>query len=272
MHQYRLPLAEDTEKGWKPYDPLFGQTGSLELLGYHASVLSPGHCPHPPHTHPEEEILIVLDGEAEILIADSPRDKQPKLQRLTKHQAAYYPSEQHHTIRNVSTDPVTYLMLRWRSGKKDTKRPLSTQILDAAGARPGRSGHSLSVQVLTDGPTGLLSKLHVHVSELAPGHGYEPHIDAYDLAIIVLTGEIKILDSVTGPNSVVLIAAGEPHGIFNPTEEPARYLVVELHRNCKFTRGTPRVLRKSRKLMRRTIQLARRIASRVKAKFSGDST
>ena len=272
VYQYRLPLAEDTEKGWKPYDPLFGQTGSLELLGYHASVLSPGHCPHPPHTHPEEEILIILDGEAEILIADSPRDKAPKRQRLTRHQAAYYPSEQHHTIRNVSTEPVTYLMLRWRSGKKDTKRPLSTQILDVAGARPGHLGNGLSVQVLADGPTGLLSKMHVHVSELAPGHGYEPHIDAYDLAIIVLTGKIEIFDSVTDPNSVVLIAAGEPHGISNPTDEPARYLVVELHGNCQFTRGMPRLLRKSRKLMSRAVRLSRRVVSRVKAKFHRDST
>ena len=33
--------------------------------------LSPGHSPHPPHTHVEEEILIVLQGEADILIAEA---------------------------------------------------------------------------------------------------------------------------------------------------------------------------------------------------------
>jgi uncharacterized cupin superfamily protein len=271
VHQYRLPLAEDTEKGWKPYDPFFGQTGSLELFGYHASVLSPGQCPHPPHRHPEEEFLIILDGEAEVVIADSPRDQTPTVKRLIKHQASYYPSQQHHTIRNVSANPVTYLMLRWRSSQTGTKWPLSTQIFDFASARPKHPGRGLAVLVLADEPTGLLSKLHIHLSELAPGHGYEPHVDAYDAAILVLDGEIEIFDSTAGPNSMILIAAGEPHGIFNSTDKPAKYLVLELHRNSGFNRDMPPWLRKSKRLMSRGFRLLRRVVRRLQSKFQAGS-
>ena len=266
LHQYQLPLAEDPEKGWKPYDPFFAQTASLELLGYHTSVLSPGQCPHPPHKHPEEEFLIVLEGEAEIVLADSPRDQTPTVKRLTRHQASYYPAQQHHTIRNASADPVTYLMLRWRSARTGSKWPLATRTFDLAGAARKQPGRGLSVHVLADEPTGLLSKLHIHLSELSPGHGYEPHVDAYDLAMLVLDGEIEILGATAGPNSMVLIAAGEPHGIFNSTDRPAKYLVLELHTNSGFSRDMPPWLRKSRKLASRGMRLLQRVRRKLKSR------
>jgi uncharacterized cupin superfamily protein len=265
LHQYQLPMPEDPEKGWKPYDPFFAQTASLELLGYHSSVLSPGHCPHPPHRHPEEEFLIVLEGEAEIILADSPQDQAPTVKRLGKHQASYYPAHQHHTIRNVSADPVTYLMLRWRSGAKGSKWPLATRTFDLANSPRKRPHHGLSVQALADEPTGLLSKLHIHLSELAPGHGYDPHVDAYDLAMLVLDGEVQTLDTTAGPNSMILIAAGEPHGIFNATDRPAKYLVLELHTNAGFSRDMPPWLRKSRKLANRGARLLQRIRRKLKS-------
>src|SRR4029450_14038823 len=47
----------ESRQGWKSY-PLFkGSTPILAGMSAHVSVLSPGHCPHPPHCHIEEEIL-----------------------------------------------------------------------------------------------------------------------------------------------------------------------------------------------------------------------
>ena len=82
---------------------------NLRALSCHVSVLDPGRQPHPPHAHADEEILIVLDGEAE-LVLETP-DSPHRVAAGTW--ACYYPAGFHHTIRNASNAPVTYLMFKW---------------------------------------------------------------------------------------------------------------------------------------------------------------
>ena len=67
---------------WRPYPLFSGQTRMHDDMACHYSLLSPGHSPHPPHTHVEEEILIVLKGEADILIADGPQPDGARVERL----------------------------------------------------------------------------------------------------------------------------------------------------------------------------------------------
>ena len=68
----RFADADLAGEKWRPYPLFSGQTRTHDDMACHYSLLSPGHSPHPPHTHVEEEILIVLQGEADILIADGP--------------------------------------------------------------------------------------------------------------------------------------------------------------------------------------------------------
>lgn len=81
-------------------------------MSSHVSVLSPGHSPHPPHSHVQEELLIVLKGEAEILIVESPDPARARVERLVPGYFVYYPAYQHHTLRNPAASPVTYLMFK----------------------------------------------------------------------------------------------------------------------------------------------------------------
>jgi mannose-6-phosphate isomerase-like protein (cupin superfamily) len=108
-----LPLPENKTSGWVPYHLFRGPTPSLAFMTCHVSVLSPGHCPHPPHSHIEEELLIILDGEGSIEIAANRDDASPRVEMLIPGQFSYYPAWQHHTIRNRSTRPVTYMMFKW---------------------------------------------------------------------------------------------------------------------------------------------------------------
>ena len=71
VHSLRLPLEQDPDAGWKPYTLFRGGTPNLKTIGCHASVLDPGRQPHPRHRHDEEEILIVLDGEATLVLEDA---------------------------------------------------------------------------------------------------------------------------------------------------------------------------------------------------------
>ena len=64
---FKLPLKGDPLKGWKAYNVFKGSTKNLPLFSCHISVLNSGRLPHPPHTHKEEEILLVLYGKVKYL-------------------------------------------------------------------------------------------------------------------------------------------------------------------------------------------------------------
>ncbi len=230
-----LPLDARTGSSWTPHPLFSGLTGVHDAIGCHASVLGPGRMPHPPHSHIEEEILVVLDGEAELLTGDGPEPESAEIHPVRPGMFAYYPAYQHHSLRNSGDGPLTYLMFKWRGVPAPSGTVLQTVIVDSAtepaddaiSARPYRASR------LLDGPTNYLGKLHAHLSEVAPGGGYEPHSDPYDVAIVILSGEIEITDRSSvrriGPFGVVYYAAGEPHGLRSAGPGLARYLVFEFH-------------------------------------------
>ena len=43
-------------------------TATLDELEYHTTTLKPGGSPHAPHTHKNEELLIIKDGEVEAYV------------------------------------------------------------------------------------------------------------------------------------------------------------------------------------------------------------
>lgn len=224
------PLAEAPGRGWKPY-PLFrGPTPALDFMSCHAAVLSAGHSPHQPHSHPDEELLIMLDGEADLLIADRPDHAEEKMVPVKAGDFAYYPPRQHHTIRNSSSAPVTYMMFRWRRAVAPAAETrLKTRVFRAPPPVDAVPGRGFATRAVLDAPTRWLRKLHCHASRLEVGAGYAPHADPYDLAILVKSGRIRTLRHEVGPGALVYCPAGEMHGMRNVGDEPAQYLVFEFH-------------------------------------------
>ena len=229
IHQFRLPI-EQPRKEWEPFHAFHGPTRTFADMSCHASVLTAGHSPHPPHAHVEEELLIPLHGEAEITIAASPDDPSPRVERLRPGSFVYYPAWQRHTIRNPGTTPIAYLMFKWAAAPhSENGAPLATGIYHYGDATPPPGADAFWAQRIFEGPTGCLGKLHAHLTVLAPGGGYAPHADAYDVAIVTLAGTIETLGQRVEPMSVVYYGAGELHGMKNPGAMPARYLVFEFH-------------------------------------------
>ena len=68
------------------------------------------------------------------------------------------------------------------------------------------------------------------MSKLKPGGGYEPHMDSHEVVIIVLEGEVETLGRRVGPHGVIFYATDEPHGMHNPGDKTAKYIVFEFHR------------------------------------------
>ena len=87
-------------------------TPTLDELSCHVTTLNPGEWPHPPHKHPEEELLIIKEGTVEAYLSDG---KQTKTQRLGPGSVIFQASNQMHTIRNVGQTPATYHVIQWKS-------------------------------------------------------------------------------------------------------------------------------------------------------------
>jgi quercetin dioxygenase-like cupin family protein len=236
IYPLRIPLTPDEEKGWKPYPIFRGSTADVRSLSCHASVLTHGQCPHPPHTHPEEELLLLLSGEVDLVLPARPAADGNPRSRLRPGQFVYYPAHFPHTLETVSVEPANYMMFKYYTGRTgaDSPLPFGQYQFDTLGdVDDSAVTDGFCPRLVFAGPTAYLRNLHCHTSTLTPGAGYEPHIDAYDVAIIVLAGEIETLGERVGPHSVIFYPAGEPHGIRNPGVSVARYVVFEFHGSQK---------------------------------------
>jgi mannose-6-phosphate isomerase-like protein (cupin superfamily) len=232
-----LPLAEDRDEAKRSY-PLFGgPTPVMKRLGCHVSILSPGRTPHAPHAHGEEELLIVLEGEASLAITDSPTLEAVRSERLLPGNFVYYPAWQHHTLYNLTDRPVTYLMLRWYAAGFQSAPPLGVRVFRPEADIVPDAGRT-SMTPLFEGSTDYLWRLHSHLTTMAPGAGYEPHADEYDVTIILLEGMVETLGETVGPCAAIFYPAGEPHGMRNVGDRPARYVVFEFHKSRPDTART----------------------------------
>ena len=240
INPLHVPLPSDEETGYRFYPIFNGSTAGLTSLTCHVSALSHGHCPHAPHSHREEEVLLVLSGEVDVILPDAPRDNQRR--HLRPGQFVYYPSYFAHTLQTTSDSPANYMMFKWYADAKKGGTSLGFGHFDAVGAAEGpQAMDGLDSRFVFEGPTAYLQKLHCHVSTLTAGAGYDPHVDAHDVAMIVLDGTVETLGQHVGAHGLIYYAAGDPHGIRNSGEMTAKYLVFEFHyRSRRWGRKTMR--------------------------------
>jgi quercetin dioxygenase-like cupin family protein len=201
------------------------------MLSCHASALAPEHCPHPPHAHSEEELLLLLSGELELVFPDEKNSLHTTHIRITPLQLLFYPAGLAHTLKTVSAEPANYLMLKWRNQPRIDLSALPFSSFNLADCRQKEKQQAaFQYPLVFEGSTAYLKKLHCHVTTLSPQAGYAPHKDPYDVVIIVLEGEVETLGRRVGPHNVIFYAAGDPHGMRNPSHETtAYYIVFEFH-------------------------------------------
>ena len=83
-------------------------TATLDELEIHVTTLNPGLASHPPHTHPNEELVIVREGEVEVLSGGD-------WKRLGPGSIVFNASNSPHALRNVGSGPATYHVVNWKS-------------------------------------------------------------------------------------------------------------------------------------------------------------
>lgn len=90
-------------------------TATLDELECHITTLNPGESPHPPHQHPDEELIVVKEGTVESMVGGETR-------RVGAGSVIFQASNQMHSIRNVGRTPATYHVIKWNSpGMKPPK-------------------------------------------------------------------------------------------------------------------------------------------------------
>lgn len=84
------------------------KTTTLEELECHVTTLNPGESSHAPHRHPNEEIIIIKEGNLEALVNGQIKPAGPGA-------VIFQASNQLHAIKNVGKTPATYHVLNWHS-------------------------------------------------------------------------------------------------------------------------------------------------------------
>ena len=83
-------------------------TATLDELECHVTTLNPGQTSHPPHKHPNEELIILREGTVETL-------SNGEWKRLGPGSVIFNGSNQLHGLRNVGAGPATYHVVNWAS-------------------------------------------------------------------------------------------------------------------------------------------------------------
>ena len=80
-------------------------TPALADLECHITTLNPGESPHPPHHHPDEELMIIKEGTLAALQGD-------KTNIVTAGGIIFEASNEFHGLKNVGTNQATYFVLK----------------------------------------------------------------------------------------------------------------------------------------------------------------
>ena len=85
-----------------------GPTDQLKSLTAGSVRLNPGSEPHPPHQHPEEEIMLVTEGHGRIVVDGKTTEVGPGAMM-------YCAGGKVHGIHNTGDAPLLFYFYKWRA-------------------------------------------------------------------------------------------------------------------------------------------------------------
>jgi quercetin dioxygenase-like cupin family protein len=88
------------------------KTATLDELEMHVTTLNPGQISHPPHKHPNEELVLIDSGKIEAT-------SNGKTRVLGPGSVIFNASNQLHGVKNVGDTPATYHVINWHTPATD---------------------------------------------------------------------------------------------------------------------------------------------------------
>jgi quercetin dioxygenase-like cupin family protein len=92
-------------RAWQVFE---APTATLDELELHVTTLEVGGSPHPPHKHPDEEVVIIKTGTVEAMVNGQTR-------RLGPGSIIFQAANQMHFLKNVGDVPAVYHVIKWNS-------------------------------------------------------------------------------------------------------------------------------------------------------------
>jgi quercetin dioxygenase-like cupin family protein len=83
-------------------------TATLDELEMHVTTLDPGLASHPPHRHPNDELVIIDQGRVEVLSGGRWIKAGPG-------SIVFNASNSIHALKNVGSAPATYHVINWKT-------------------------------------------------------------------------------------------------------------------------------------------------------------
>ena len=84
-----------------------GPTDQIASMTAGSLRLKPGMSPHPPHKHPEEEFMVIIEGAGEILVGG-------KTTKVSPGAMMYCAAGTLHGIVNTGKDPLLFYFYKWK--------------------------------------------------------------------------------------------------------------------------------------------------------------
>lgn len=85
-----------------------GPTDQLKAMTAGSLMLKPGMSPHPPHQHPEEEIMVIAEGTGEIVV-------EGKTAKVGPGTMMYCAANKLHGIVNTGSKPLLFYYYKWQA-------------------------------------------------------------------------------------------------------------------------------------------------------------
>lgn len=207
---------------------LEGSGTDFKHIEVHTTKVLAHQAPHPAHTHDDEELLIIKEGELTVTIAGRTKTLGPNSVALIM------PGDEH-GFENKGDVPATYYVMRYES----------TAPADAA--RGKQAGGSLmidwkdvpfqphdkgGVRRMFDRATTMTKRFEMHVTTLNNGlASHPPHTHRAAEMLIMVNGSAessvngKLIPNATG--DLTYLESNVPHNITNNSPKPCTYFAFQ---------------------------------------------
>ncbi len=230
FHWAELP-ARSTGVGERR-DVANNPTATLERFECHISTLNPSKASHPPHAHPQEELIILREGTLDV-------SANGELRRVGPGSLFFFRSNTPHNVQNNGDRPAKYFVFNFATaltrnppavGAPTAAGQLGSTVFEWAGLKPATTGTGERRGVL-DSATATLTRLECHVTTLKPGLApHAPHHHPDEEIILIKDGTLAVTingrTQTAGPGDVVFFASNDEHGFRNAGGTAATYYVI----------------------------------------------
>ena len=209
-------------------------TATLERFECHISTLNPSKMSHPPHTHPQEELIILTDGTLDV-------NANGRMQRVGPGSLFFFRSNNPHNVQNNGEKPATYFVFNFATaatrtppaiGAPTPEGQLGSTVVDWA-SLPVKATKTGERREVVNLPTATLANFECHVTTLNPGEAPRaPHRHPDEELILVKEGTVDVTinghTQQAGPGSIVFFGSNDEHGLKNAGATAATYYVVRV--------------------------------------------